>query len=92
MEQQHCQNCNQKNDCQEIYNQLCNAKGKPVLRQATEVFLLPLVLFIVVIAVIDKLLSGCTTNEPLRMTAVIAPAVIVIAVYTAVLKKWRYKN
>jgi len=47
-----CQNCGQQHSCQEIYQQLGRAQGPSVALKAAIAFLLPIVVFIAVLAVI----------------------------------------
>jgi hypothetical protein len=59
MEQQHfCQDCHQKDDCQEIYRRLGGSKCPPVFLKVIVAFLLPMVIFIISIAIFDRILTG----------------------------------
>ncbi len=50
-EQKLCENCKQKHDCQKIYQQLGEIAGPSVVVKVIVAFLLPLVVFIVSLAV-----------------------------------------
>jgi hypothetical protein len=52
-QQKLCQDCNQKHDCQELYQQLGHAKGPSVALKAVIAFLLPLAVFIGTLAVFE---------------------------------------
>jgi len=56
--QKYCQNCFQKHDCKSIYEQLGDSPGPSVAIKAILAFLLPLMVFIVSLAVFERLLAG----------------------------------
>ena len=60
--QRFCQNCIQKHDCQRVYEQLGNASGPHVVLKTILAFLLPLVIFIVSLAVFEQVLAGEIKN------------------------------
>ena len=66
-EQRFCQDCKQKNDCQEAYQQLGKAKGPSVVPKVVFAFLLPLIVFIVSLAASEKILSK-TVNTKQMLT------------------------
>jgi len=92
MDEQHCQGCAHQNSCEKIYDQLCNSKGPSVLRNVVEVFLLPLVLFVVSLVLAEHFLAPRVAGELLRIFLMVFSALIVVAVYILVLRIWRYKN
>jgi len=92
MDSQECKNCGQRNNCEKVYDQLCNSKGPSILRNTIEVLLIPLVLFIVAIITAERMFFTSVSNEPLRILCTITTAIIVVGLYIVVLKKWRYKN
>ena len=58
MEQQEfCQDCHQKHDCQEVYRRLGNSENPPVFLKVVVAFLLPMVVFIVSLAIFEKVLA-----------------------------------
>lgn len=65
-EQKICEECKQKHDCQEIYKQLGDVKGPSVVVKVIVAFLLPLVVFIVTLAIFDKILSGFEMTADLQ--------------------------
>jgi uncharacterized membrane protein len=52
-----CQNCRQKHDCREVYRRMGNATCPSILLKAITAFLLPLIVFIVSLAVFDKIFT-----------------------------------
>ena len=83
MEQQQCQNCGQKHDCQQIYSRLGKSKAQKVLSKVIQAFLLPLILFTVSIAVKSRGLINIIA---------LASAVLVIFLYLMILKFWSRKT
>jgi len=65
-EQKICENCKQKNNCQEVYRRLGDVKGPSVVVKVITAFLLPLVVFIVTLAVSERFLAGAISNEQLQ--------------------------
>ena len=60
--QRFCQDCIQKHDCKRIYEQLGNTSGPSVALKAILAFLLPLIVFIVSLAVFERVLAGTVNN------------------------------
>ncbi|MHC4632905.1 MAG: hypothetical protein ACYS9C_16790, partial [Planctomycetota bacterium] len=61
-----CQDCDQKHDCQKVYEQLGNVKGPSVVFKVIVAFLLPIVVFIVSLAVFEKVLVKAVNTEELQ--------------------------
>ena len=61
-----CQDCDQKHDCQKIYEQLGNVKGPSVVFKVIVAFLLPMVVFIVSLAVFEEVLAKAVNTEELQ--------------------------
>jgi len=61
-----CQDCDQKHDCQKIYGQLGNIKGPSVVLKVIVAFLLPVVVFIVSLAVFEEVLAKAVNAKELR--------------------------
>ena len=66
--QRFCQNCIQKHDCQRVYEQLGNTSGPSVALKAVLAFLLPLIVFIVSLAVFERVIAGTINNGRLQIT------------------------
>ena len=58
-----CQDCIQKHDCRSVYEQLGNASGPSVVHNAILAFLLPLIVFIVSLAVSERVLASAINAE-----------------------------
>ena len=69
VEEKFCQECGQKHDCQEVYERLGKAEGPSVVWRAVLAFLLPLVIFIVVLVVCEEVLTKAISSEGLRTAA-----------------------
>ena len=65
-EQKFCQECNQKQNCQELYRQLGEAKGPSVVPKVVFAFLLPLIVFIASLAASEKILSKTVNTKQLQ--------------------------
>ena len=64
--QRFCQDCIQKHDCRRVYEQLGGASGPSVALKAVLAFLLPLVVFIVSLAVFERVLAGAINTEQMQ--------------------------
>lgn len=60
--QRFCQDCIQKHDCKRIYEQLGDSPCPSVALKAILAFLLPLIVFIVSLAVFERVLAGTVNN------------------------------
>jgi len=60
-EQKSCQDCQQKHDCMEAYKKLGDFKGPSVLPKIIVAFLLPIVVFLVSLAVFDGFIAQAIT-------------------------------
>jgi hypothetical protein len=65
-QQKFCQDCDQKHDCRKVYQQLGNVKGPSVISKVIVAFLLPLVVFIVSLAVFQEIFAEAINTEELR--------------------------
>lgn len=57
-QQEFCQSCHYKHDCRQIYRQLGHTSCPSVVRKVIVAFLLPLVVFIISLAVFDDFFAG----------------------------------
>ncbi len=64
--QRFCQDCIQKHDCRSVYEQLGGASGPSVALKAVLAFLLPLMVFIVSLAVFEKVLVSAINTEQMQ--------------------------
>ncbi len=90
--EQHCKGCEHENSCEQIYNRLCNTQGPSVLRGVLEVFLVPLVLFVATVVFVEVFMADKINSEGLTVLVAVAAAAVLLSVYIALLKMWRYKN
>ncbi len=58
VEQEFCQGCIQKHDCQKIYQRLGETEGPSVVMKVIAAFLLPMVVFIVALVAFEEILAG----------------------------------
>jgi hypothetical protein len=87
-----CKNCRQKESCQEVFKELGSSKGPPVLLKVIQAFLLPLILFIVALAAMEKLLAESVNSALGRNLLALAAGAVVVCLYLAVLRLWRSKH
>ena len=57
-QQKLCQQCNQRQDCGQVYEQMGKSEGPSVVKKVILAFLLPLVVFTVSLAVFERMFSG----------------------------------
>lgn len=81
--QRFCQDCIQKHDCQRIYEQLGNATCPSVALKAVLAFLLPVMVFIVSLAVFEKMLLGAINTE--QMQTVVSFLLALLVTFVCVL-------
>ncbi|MFA5240475.1 MAG: SoxR reducing system RseC family protein [Phycisphaerae bacterium] len=62
-----CPGCDQKNKCQETYQQLGKAQGQSIALDSVVAFLLPLLIFIVSLGIFDRILAGTIELKDLRI-------------------------
>ncbi len=62
-QQKFCQECNQKRNCKEVYQQLGKAGGPLVVFKVVIAFLVPLVIFIAALAIFKAILAGIINSK-----------------------------
>ena len=82
--QRFCQDCVQKHDCKRIYEQLGDSPCESVTLKAILAFLLPLIVFIVSLAVSDRVFTGAIKTEGLQMALNLLLALLVTFVYVLI--------
>ena len=65
--QSFCQDCIQKHDCRSVYEQLGNDSGASVTLKVILAFLLPLIVFIVSLAVSERILARAINIEEVQI-------------------------
>ena len=76
-EKKFCDNCMQKHGCQSIYRQLGDVEGPSVVIKVIVAFLLPLLVFIVSLAIFDKILSGFEMTADLQTVFSVAASLLI---------------
>jgi len=76
-EQKICEDCKQKHDCQEIYKQLGDVEGPSVVVKVIVAFLLPLVVFIVSLAVFQEILAKAISTQRVQTALSLLLALLV---------------
>jgi ABC-type sulfate transport system permease component len=66
IEQEFCDNCNQKHNCGKIYHQLGNTKGPSVVFKVIIALLLPLVVFIISLAIFEEIFAKTISSQPVH--------------------------
>lgn len=89
VEQKSCQGCNQRHDCQGIYQKLADSKGHPVVFKVVVAFLLPILVFIVTLAIFERILSGFHIPADLRVVFSAAVSLLVTVVFVLIVKSIR---
>ena len=79
-EQKICKDCNQKHDCQKVYQQLGDIQGPSVVVKVIVAFLLPLVVFIVTLTIFDKILSGFEMTAELQTVFSVAASLLITVI------------
>ena len=76
-QQEFCEDCKQKHECQRIYEQLGDIKGPSVVIKVIVAFLLPLVVFIVSLAAFQEIFGNAIDNQRLQTVLSLLPALLV---------------
>jgi hypothetical protein len=66
-EQDFCHTCNQKHDCQKVYEHLGHIEGPSIIVKVLLAFLLPVVVFIVSLAIFERILTGLLSSSAAQM-------------------------
>ena len=74
VQQEFCQACRQKNDCEKVYRKVCGAKGPSVTLLVVLAFLLPLVVFIAGLFVFTSALPGAKDESGAPTAVSLLPA------------------
>lgn len=64
--QELCQQCSQRQDCGKVYEQLGKSERTSVVNEVVLAFLLPLGVFIISLAVLERVFSGITRTGQLQ--------------------------
>jgi hypothetical protein len=72
-----CQSCHQKDNCQEVYRRLGGLRGPSVVPRVVLALLIPMLVFIVSLAFFEKILAKATTAGPVQTAVGLAAALAV---------------
>ena len=86
VQEKFCEGCNESNKCREIYRKLGNVKGPSVTLKVIVAFLLPLVVFIVSLAVFERVFTKSIDTEGLRTAVSVLAAFVVTFVFILIIK------
>jgi len=96
-EQQQCKRCRHKHECEQIYKKLGNSRGPSVVGQVLIAFALPMLFFIVALALFEQFLSGALASESVLTVVSFCAAITLTLVSITVIKALskrvgKYKN
>jgi len=74
--QELCQQCNQRQDCGQVYEQLGKIEGPSIVKKVVLAFLLPLVVFVASLAIFESIFSGVISAEQTRSALSFASALL----------------
>jgi hypothetical protein len=77
IEQEFCDNCNQKHNCGSVYHKLGNINGPSVVVKVVIALLLPLVVFIISLAVFEEIFTKTISNHLIQTTLSMVSALLV---------------
>jgi len=81
-EQESCRYCHERYECREVYRQLGSNKGPSVVLKVVAAFLVPLVVFIVSLAVFEGILAKAVNPGALQtgISALLAVSVTFVCI------------
>lgn len=85
-EKDNCSGCAQHHDCKSMYQALGNADGTFVAIRSIAAFLVPIVIFALVLAVFDKLLDEKIPSDNVRTLTCAFLALLICSIYVAALR------
>lgn len=65
-QQRFCQQCGRRDDCQDVYQKLGGGKGASLVSKVVVAFAVPLLFFIICLAVSERVLAETINAERLR--------------------------
>ncbi|MDT8302130.1 MAG: hypothetical protein RQ760_11650 [Sedimentisphaerales bacterium] len=77
IEEEFCDNCNQKHNCGIIYHQLGNSNGPSVVVKVVIAFLLPLVVFIFSLAAFQEIFTKTISSQNMQTGLSLVSALLV---------------
>jgi uncharacterized membrane protein len=86
VQEKFCEGCDQSNKCQEIFRKSGSIKGPSVAIKVIVAFLLPLIVFIVSLAVFERVFARSIGTEGLRTAISLLTAFVVTFVFILIIK------
>ena len=92
--QELCQKCGQRQDCGKVYEQLGKSDRASVVREVVLAFLLPLAIFIISLAIFERMFSGLTHAGQLQsaLSFVSALLLTLISIVLTKFEKGRHRR
>ena len=84
--QKFCQSCVQKQQCRDIYQKLGNAKGPSVVSDVIMAFLLPIAVFITVLAISRYVADTLIAIKWLQTSISFLSAVLAVFIYILIIR------
>ena len=81
VQEKFCEGCDQSSKCQEVFRKLGNAKGPSFTLKVIVAFLLPLIVFIVSLAIFERVFARSIGAEGLRTAISLLMATLVTFVF-----------
>jgi len=85
-DEEFCQNCDQKHDCQKIYRKLGNVKSPSVISKVVVAFLLPIVVFIAALAAFEEILSEALNSKEVQTAVSFLLALLLTSICIMIVK------
>lgn len=76
-QQELCGKCSQRHDCARVYEQLGNTQGPSIVRKVVLAFLLPLVVFTISLAILEKIFSEVINTGQIQSVLSLVLALLV---------------
>ncbi len=86
VEKNFCPSCPQGHDCKKAYEAIGRSKGPSIAIKVTFAFLIPLVIFIVLLAVFGRIFAGITDSEGLQTVLGVLSAAVLTLVFMLIAK------
>ena len=87
MDDKQCDGCHEKNSCQQLYQRIGNSDSPNIVWKVTAAFLIPMLIFTVVLAVCQMLFESAEKNQSLRIILSVAVSVGVVVLYAAIARR-----
>jgi len=82
----YCKDCIQKHECRSVYEKMGNASCTSVTLKVILAFLLPLVVFIVSLAISERIFAGAINFQKLQLVVSFLPALLVTFICIFILR------